>query len=65
MSFYTPTSQGVRRSGCKGMSWACTQKVAMLGIFVIMKLFCILIVMVVIQIDPDDKTTYNCVHTDW
>lgn len=41
------------------------QKVAMLGIFVIMKLFSILIVMVVILIDPDDKMTYNCAHTDW
>ena len=37
----------------------------MLGIFVIMKLFCVLIVMVIIQIDPDEKMTYNCVHTDW
>ena len=38
------------------------QKVAMSGIFVIMKLFSILIVMVVILIDPDDKMTYNCVE---
>ena len=35
----------------------------MLGIFVIAKLFCMLIMMVVIQIDPHDKITYNGIHT--
>ena len=42
MSFYTPMSQCVLGSGWRGMRWVCMQNVAVLGIFVIVSLFCYL-----------------------
>ena len=50
-------------AGLRGKRWVYIKKAVMLGIFEVIKQFCILIVMVVTQIYPDDKITKTHTYT--